>query len=260
MSSIDIDHDQETNLVDSSRLNVSTSLEIDFVDNKSSPMLQKDNLEVQNNTQTQPSSKLVEATDDMINVKTEKNNEIKKKSVLELFDDDSDPFETMTEDKNIKDFLDDKIEIQIGENKLESKLLIDQHSDNAVTKKEPKIESENKNLPETESKHNKLVKALNVEDIEKNDPKLITQSTILPTKSNSLFNDEEDLFSVTSEKVIKSSSNIFDSDDEFEFSHKFTKKTPVKTKSIFGDDSDDDLFSTPSKPSTSNLSNQKQMG
>lgn len=263
MSSIDIDHNQESNLEESSRLNVSTSLEKDFVDYKSSPILQEDNLEVQNKIQAQPSSKLFAANDDTINVKKEKNNEIKRKSVLDLFDDDSDPFETLTEDKNIKDFPDDNISIlmKIDEKKSESKLLIDeQHSDIVVNEKQSKIESGNKKLPETESQHDKLVKALNEEKIEENDTKLITQSTITPNKSNSLFDDEEDLFSVKSKKVLKSSSNIFDSDDEFDFSHKFTKKNSVKTTSIFGDDSDDDLFSTPSKSTNSNLSNQKQIG
>lgn len=260
MSSIDIDHNQESNIADSSHLNVSTSLEKDYVDYKSSPILQEDKLEVQNETQVQPNTKLFAANDKKMNVKKEINNEVIKKSTLDLFDDDSDPFETMTEDKNIKDFLDDDIEIEIGEKKLESKLLVDQHSDIVINEKHSKIESENKKLPETGSKDDKQVKALSIEEVEENDSKLTNQSIILHTKSNSLFDDEEDLFSVKSEKVIKPSSNIFDSDDEFEFNHTFTKKHPVKTKSIFGDDSDDDLFSSPSKSATSYLSNQKQTG
>lgn len=247
MSSVDIYNAQESNYEDFSHLNVSTSLEKDFVDYKSSPILQEDNLEVQNKTQRLSNSKLFVANEEKLNVKEEINNEVKKKSTLDLFDDDSDPFETETEDTKSEDFIDENIKIKIG-----------QHSDIVVNEEQPIIESENKKSIKNESKQDKLT--LNVEEIEGNSSKLVPQSTILSIKSNSLFDDEEDLFSVKSEKAIKPSSNIFDSDDEFEFNHKFTKKNPVETKSIFGDDSDDDLFNTPSKSATGSLFNRKQIG
>lgn len=244
------DNNQESNLEDSSSLNVSKS---DVVDHESTPILHKDNSEVQNKLQAQSNNKLFASNDGDINDKKEISKENKKKSILDLFDDDSDPFESDKKDN-------DKIEIRKGEKQLESKLLIGQLSDILVNKKLPEIEAVSKKVPETKPKHDKQVKNLNVEGIEGNNSKPITQSTKLPIESNSLFDDDKDLFPLKSEKVNKPSSNIFDSDDEFEFNHTFTKKKSVKTKSIFGDDSDDDLFSTPSKLVSSNLSNQKPIG
>lgn len=168
-----------------------------------------------------------------------------------------DPLELTQEKMNKKDN---------KENESDRKLVCDDQQTEIETVRESRLEIESKNekTSEIESVSEKLIEIIPVCDDEANlvnairveGNKSTTRNTILPVKSNSLFDDDDnDLFSSKCEKSKKTSSNIFDSDDdEFEFTRKFTKKDSVKTKSIFGDDSDDDLFATPSnKPSASNL-------
>lgn len=261
MSSIDIDHDPI--IQESSRLFSSTS---DLIDYQSSPILNdnvSDSLNIVQNVIQEPLNSIIDN-------KTEKNNEAKK-NILDLFDDDSNLFESRQEEITRKDYCTNN-EQAFCENQFESKSVNEQLPEiesvhqkllkaESSNKKQSEIETINEKQQEIESIHNKKDKSENVIEIEENKSTFITKNTMLPKTSISLFDDDhDDIFSSKSEKVKKSSSNIFDSDDEFEFNQKFTKKTSIKTNSIFGDDSDDDLFSSSSKPATSNLNSQKPIG
>jgi len=195
------------------------------------------------------------ASNNILFVTDEKNDEKleTKKNILNLFDDDSDSFESSHEEKSIGDVkekaLDEKQpEFKIEHKKLPEVELIDkQIIETAINKLD--IESVHKTLPNVQPTNENQVP--DIKNLEKIKSKSVTQSIVIPKKSNSLFDDDDDdvLFSSNSEKAKFSSSNIFDSDDDLEFSQKFTKKSLAKAKSIFDDDSDEDLFSTPSKPS-----------
>lgn len=241
-------------MYESSRLFGSAS---DLVDYQSSPILNDNNTDsfgkAQNEIQV-PSNNILSAMDEKIDEKLE----TKKKNILNLFDDDSDPFELSHGEKSRSDIKKKTLDEKEPEFKVES-------IDNPQPFVEPAIneletESVHKTLPNVKPvKENQVAETINQEKIESN---FTTQNTAaLAEKSNSLF-DNGNLFSPKS-KV--SSSNIFDSDedDEVEFDQKFNKKSLAKSKSIFDDDSDeDDLFNTPSKPSASNncLSSQKPIG
>ncbi|XP_060853980.1 WASH complex subunit 2 [Rhopalosiphum padi] len=278
MSSIDIG--SETNFEESSRLFVSTS---DLVDYQSSPILNNDitvsdsSNEVKNKIQASINDKLLAANNnktDVISDKLESKNEL----IKHLFDDDSDSSESIQQEFDKKD--NDNKKIILGEKLLESNKSVQEQlpviesvhkklQQNEPVKekqletkplkgKQPKIELINDEISEIDPIFETQVKAYSVKELEENKSKI--SNTSLPHKSNSLFDDDDDdddLFSRKSGKTNKLSSNLFDSDDEFEFNKKFTKKNSDKTKSIFGDDSDDDLFNTPNKPSGSNLTSQK---
>lgn len=286
MSSIDVG--SETNFEESSRLYVSTS---NLVDYQSSPILNSDitdtdsSNEVKNEIQVPFNDKSLAANDNdnKIYGNIEKI-ESEYKLTKNLFDEDSDPSESIQQELDKKDSNDNK-KIILGDKLLESnisaqeqlpviesvhKKLLENESikekepeTEPIKEKEPEIESVNEKLMEIEPIGETQVKTFNVKELEENKSKSMISNTLLPQKSNSLFDDDDDddyLFSRKSDKVNKPSSNIFDSDDEFEFNQKFTKKNSDKTKSIFGDDSDDDLFNTPNKPSGSNLTSQKPIG
>jgi len=261
ISSIDIGY--ESNLNESSHLFGSSS---DLINYENSSILNDDLIDSSNNVQNENQESLNNKSLFNINDnKTETNKKVNK-LISDLFDDDLNPFELTQEEINTKNGK----EMKFDDNVTESKLIYNEQI--PKIKKIPdnhmEIESKNEKNSEIESviphneiklKYDKEIK-VNVIEAEENKSKSITQSITLSKKSNTLFDDDdEDLFSPTYEKVKKSSSNIFDSDDEFEFKQKFTKKNFVKTDSIFGDDSDDDLFSTSSKPSNS-LASQKPNG
>jgi len=227
--------------------------------------------------------------------KTETKNELKKISFSDLFDDDSDPLESFQREFDATDS-NDTIKITLDEQLLESNKSVQKQNleiesvheklleNEPVKDIQPEVASFNKK-PEAQSikeiqsevlstseKHPEIdpiseiqVKTCHVEKLQENKFKSLISNNLLPQKSNSLFDDDDDdddddIFSQKSGKVNKPSSNIFDSDDEFEFNPKFVKKKSDKTKSIFGDDSDDELFNTPSKPSGSNLTFKKPIG
>lgn len=242
----------------------------DLVDYQSSPILKDDFLnssnEVQNKNQELLSNKLPLSNND----KTETNNEVKK-IILDLFDDSLEPFkltqEEINKNNNKEKKLDEKQVCKLVYDDTEqlSKIETVQESLLKIELKNEKnleIESVSKELTGIKPISDEEVKGINVIEVVENKLKSITQNTTLSKKSKSLFDDDDDdLFSLKSEKVKKSSfNNIFDSDNEFEFNQKFTKKNSIKTESIFGDDSDDDLFSTSSKSSASNLPSQKPNG
>ncbi|XP_050056371.1 WASH complex subunit 2 isoform X1 [Aphis gossypii] len=304
MSSIDVG--SETNFEESSRLYVSTS---NLVDYQSSPILNNDitdtdsSNEVKNIIQVPFNDKPLTPNDNdnKIYGNIEKI-ESKYKLTKNLFDEDSDPSESIQQELDKKDSNDNK-NIILGDKLLESNISVQeqipviesvhkkllenepvkekqsetepvketqpetepvkekQPETKPVKEKQPEIESVNEKLMEIEPISETQVKTFNVKELEENKSKI--SNTLLPQKSNSLFDDDDDddyLFSRKSDKVNKPSSNIFDSDDEFDFNQKFTKKNSDKTKSIFGDDSDDDLFNSPNKPSGSNLTSQKPIG
>lgn len=262
MSSIDIDHDPI--IQESSRLSNSTS---DLVDYQNSPILDdivSDSLNIVQNVIQEPLHSIIDK-------KTETSNGAKK-NILDLFDDDSNLFESCQEEITRKVYSTNNEQQAFCENQFESKSVNEQLPEiesihkkllkvEPSNKKQSEIETINEKQQEIEPIHNKKDKSENVIEIEENKSNSITKNTMLSKKSISLFDDDhDDIFSSKSEKVKKSSSNIFDSDDEFEFNQKFTKKPSIKTNSIFGDDSDDDLFSSSSKPSTSNFNSQKPIG
>lgn len=304
MSSIDTG--PETNFQESSRLFVSTS---NLVDYQSSPIL-NDNItdtdssnEVKKKIQAPFNNKLLPANDNKMyenREKMETKNEFKKQFFLDLFDDNSDPCESIQQKFDRKDSNDNQ-NIIFGEQLLQSNKSVQEKlpviesvheklpENEPIKEKQPEIlsvkveqpeikpfkgiqsdiESVNEKLPEIEVAHEKLsefetqVNVFNVNDLEETKSKSMISNTSLSQKSKSLFDDNDndnDLFSQKTGNVNKLSSNIFDSDDEFEFTHKFSKKKSDKTKSIFGDDSDDDLFNSPSKPSGSNLTSKKPIG
>lgn len=236
---------------ESSRLFGSTP---DLVNNQSSPILNDDVTDSLSKAQNEiqvPSNDMLFVTDEKLESKT---------NILNLFDDDSDSFESSHEEKSTSDvkekILDEKQpEFKIVHTKFPEVESLDKPLiETAINKLD--IKSVHKTLPNIEPTNENQVP-----DIKKIKSKTATQSIVFPKKSNSLFDDDDDvLFSPKSEKAKVSSSNIFDSDDELEFSQKFTKKSLAKAKSIFDDDSDEDLFSTPSKPSTSQLPSRKPIG
>lgn len=265
MSSIDIGH--ESNLQQSSRLFGSTS---DLIDYQSSPILYDDVADSLNVVQNKIQAS---SNNNSLFTNNEKNSEIietnhkTKKNILDLFDDESDPFESSQEE-----VCDNNNEKSISANKhLEFKTVNKQCSEvESIDKKQLDIESVivkpleievvKKNITNIESVHGKQVEISNIKKVEEN--KFVTQNVVVSKKLNSLFDDDDDddLFFQKSKKTKKTSSNIFDSDDELDFSQKFTKTNLAKTKSLFGDDSDDDLFSTPNKTSASNLPSRKPIG
>lgn len=283
MSSIDIG--SETNFQESSRLFVSTSNLVDYqsspilndgiTDTDSSNEVKKKILEPFNNKSLVDNDNKMYENSEIVEIKTE----LKKKTFLDLFDDDSDPesFQQEFDAKNSNDIkkltLDEQLletnkSVQeqlpviesVHEKLLETKPVIEiQPEIVSVKEKQPEAESINEKLPEIEPMCEIQVKAFNVKELHENKSKSLISNTSLPKKSNSLFDDDDDddIFSQKSGKVNKPSSNIFDSDDEFEFNQTFAKKKSDKTKSIFGDDSDDDLFNTPCKPAGSNLTSNK---
>lgn len=264
MSSIDIGH--ESNLQQSSRLFGSTS---DLVDYQSSPILNDDVTDSINIIQNKIQASF---NDNSLFKNNEKNSGIKegdhktKQNILDLFDDDSDPFESQEEvsDNNDKKHI---LNNKHSEFKTVNKLCSEVESvdkkypaNKSVIVKPLEIEVVEEKVTNIESVCNNQVEISSIKEVEEN--KSVTQNIVIPKKLNSLFDDDDDdnLFFQKSKKTKKSSSNIFDSDDELDFSQKFTKTKLAKTKSLFGDDSDDDLFSTPNKPSASNLPSGKAIG
>lgn len=295
MSSVDIG--SESNFQESSRLFVSTS---NLVDYQSSPILNDGITDTDSSNEVEKkifepfNNKSFVANDSKMyenNEKPETKTELKKKSFLDLFDEDSDPSESIQQEFDSKD---SNKKITSDEQLLESnksaqeqfpviESVHEQRLENEPFKKkqpevvsikekqpepepikgiQPEIESVNEKLPEIEQICEIQVKAFNVNELQENKSKSLISNTLLSQKSNSLFDDDDDddIFSQKSRKVNKPSSNIFDSDDELEFNQTFSKHKSDKTKSIFGDDSDDDLFNTPSKPSRSSLTSQKPIG
>lgn len=235
MSSIDIDH--KSNFQESSRLFGSTS---DLVDYQSSPILNADfPSKLQNKIQEQFNNKLIVTNDDQMyegSEKMETNHNVKKQTVLDLFDDDSNE---ESKRQNIHKNNEEKIFYEMPS---KSKFVHNEYAENKSSFKQVigiEVCSTVKELKEIESTS--------------------TQNTKLSRKSNSLFVDDDDLFSSKTEKV-KKISNLFDSDDECEFNQNFSKKTSLKTHSIFSDDSDDDLFSSTSKSSIISSPVQKPIG
>ncbi|VVC34084.1 FAM21/CAPZIP domain [Cinara cedri] len=239
MSSIDIGH--ESNFQESSRLFSSTS---DLVDHQSSSILNVTDFsnELQYKIQESFDTKLI-TNNDKIYEGSEQiltNNKVKKQAVLNLFDDDSNLFESRQKETKKTNEDKDKKEQIFHEGLSESKLIHKEHTENELP-----LDKQVKAIVEDQT----------VKEVIENES-TSNQNTKLSRKSNYLFDDNDDIFSSKTEKVKKTSS-LFDSDDEFEFSQKFTKKTMLKTNSIFGDDSDDDLFSSTNKLSASNLPLQK---
>jgi len=283
MSSIDIG--SETNFQDTSRLFASTSNLFDY---QSSPILNDGITDTDSSNEIKKKilepldNKSFVANDDKMyenNEKMETKTELKKKFFSDLFDDDSDPHESIQQEFDTKNSDDNKkitVDAQLLEpNKLvqaqlpviesvHEKLLVNEKQPEPEPIKgiQPNIEPVNEKLPEIEPICEIQVKASNVNELQENKSKSVISNTLLSQKSNSLFDDDDDddIFSRKSGKVNKPSSNIFDSDDELEFNQTFSKHKSDKTKSIFGDDSDDDLFNTPSKPSGSKLTSRKPIG
>jgi len=297
MSSIDIG--SETNFQESSRLFVSTSnlvdyqsspiLNDDITDTDSSNEIKKNILEpFDKKSFVAKDNKMYENCE-----KTETKTELRKKSFSDLFDDDSDPLESFQQEfdtKGSNDFkkitLDEQLlesnksvqeqnlEIEpVHEKLLENEPVKEIQSEvvsfnenpeaGLIKRKQPEVVSTSEKLPEIDPISEIQFKTCNMEHSQEIISESPISSNLLTQKSNSLFDDDDDdddIFSQKSGKVNKPSSNIFDSDDEFEVKPKFVKKNSDKTKSIFGDDSDDDLFNTPSKPSGSNLTSQKATG
>ncbi|XP_050441467.1 WASH complex subunit 2-like [Adelges cooleyi] len=116
-------------------------------------------------------------------------------------------------------------------------------------------DDENDDIVNTD-KTNKQSEIIQEEKIEKLDVKKSeTKST---TKKYDLLlsaDDDDDNIFLSKSKIVKpTTSNLFDSDDDLDFDQKApgkSKKDLAKSKSLFGDDSDDDLFTnkttTPSK-------------
>lgn len=263
MSSIDISH--ESNLQQSSRLFGSTS---DLVDYESSPILYDDATDSMNEVQNKIQAS---SNDNSLFMNNEKNSEIKevnhktKKNILDLFDNDSDPFESLQEEAS-----DNNDEKNIFDNKhSEFKIVNKQCSEvESVDKIQPvlksvivkplEIEVVQEKVTNNESVHNNQVEISSIKEVEVN--KSTTQNVVIPNKLNSLFDDDDDDLFFQKSKKTKKTSNIFDSDDELDFSQKFTKTNLANTTSLFGDDSDDDLFSTPNKSSPSHLPSGKSIG
>lgn len=210
----------------------------DLVDYQSSTILNATDVsnEFQSKIQEPFNNKLVLTYDNKVyegSVKTETNNKVKKQTVLDLFVDNSSKKETNST------YVHEDNKEKIFDNKpSDSNLLHKEYLANKLTHKQIKVIEASQIVNES----------------------IPTQSTILFGKSNSLFDDDDDLFSLKSEKVKKISTNLFDSDDEFDFDQKFTKKASLRTNSIFGDDSDDDLFSSTTISSVKNLPLQKPIG
>lgn len=237
MSSIDIDH--KSNFQVSSRLFGSTS---DLVAYQSSPILNATDFpsKLQNKIQGQSNNKLIVTNDDQMyegSKKTETNYKLKNQTVLDLFDDDS------IEELKKQNIHKDNKEKIFDEKPSECKLVHKEYAENKSSFKQVKG----------------METCPTVKELKENES-ASTQNTQLSRKSNSLFVDDDDLFSLKTEKVKKISSNLFNSDDECEFNQNFSKKTSLKTHSIFSDDSDDDLFSSTSKSSTISSSVQKSSG
>lgn len=279
MSSIDIG--SETNFQESSRLFVSTS---NLVDYQSSTMLNDaitdtdSSNEVKEKIPEPLDNKSFVANDNKMyenNEKTEIKTELIKKSFSDLFDDNSDPSESIEQEFDTKDNNENK-KIALDDQQLKSNISVQEQlpviesvhkkllMNETLTEKQPKPEPIKGIQPKIEPICEIQDKAFNVNELQENKSKSLISNTLLSQKSNSLFDDDDDddddIFSRKSGKVKKPSSNIFDSDDELEFNHTFSKHKSDKTKSIFGDDSDDDLFDIPSKPSGSNLTSQKPIG
>lgn len=281
MSSVDIGH--HSNFQESSRLFGSTSDLADYnSDSKLNDHVTDSTNEVQNKIQT-PINKKLQVTpsfDDKLyknNETTETNNEIKKNTSLDLFDDDSDPFESFHDEMSKEVCHNDNKENSLDKERLEFNLAHDKFLEiKSVNEKQPDIIEQSKNELEEEKPKiepayeeiepigNQVVKQVDIKELEEEKSTFTTTNTTntkSSKKSNSLFDeDNDDLFSPDPKKINKPSSNIFDSDDEFEFNQTFSKKSLDKSKSIFGDDSDDDLFSTPSKPLESNFTSKKPIG
>lgn len=278
MSFVDID--RHSNFQESSRLFGSTS---DLTDYKSSSNLNDHVIdstnEVQSKIQNPISNKSTVPFDDKLyksDETTETNNKIKTNSGLNLFDDDSDPFESFQDETSKKVcHSDGKEKLLSDKEQLDFNLAHDQFLEiKSVSEKQPDVEEQSK----TELKDEKLKVELAYEEIEpmcdtifkeldvkKLEEKKSTSTSAITKsskKSNSLFDKaNDDLFSPNSMKVNKPSSNIFDSDDEFEFEQPICRKSLGKSKLIFSDDSDDDdLFSSSSKPLETNLTFQKPIG
>lgn len=252
MSSIDNDYEPISNK--SSHLLPSSS---DVVDYKSSPLLNDDGLDSCNKVYNESQIPLNKELSDNINETVEKvdeNNKTEKKMSLDLFD-DLDETESIKKEMSTKNYY-NKRENALNEEQLKFQTLNEKQLDiNPVNEKLPKIESTNEKQPKND-------RCLDINKLKENKSKSLTQNiTMLNKESSSIFSDDEDnIFSPKSEKVKKPLSNLFDSDEEFDFKQTFSKKNVVKVNSIFGDDSDDDLFSTPSKPTASSSSFQKSIG
>jgi len=237
--------DCESDIHEPSRLFSSTS---DIVDYQASPIL----------------------NDNEKNTSNEDKESKKENNVLNLFSDDSDSFESIQEEISRNDcFIDNKTKIL--ERKLSTSELVQkqlpkieplyekQLGIEAVNDIQPEIKSSNEILLNIEPVHYTQVKDSDFK-LDENKSKSTSKNTKLSKNLNSLFDDDKDDIFYKSDKNKNHSSNIFDSDDELEFNQKFTKKNLDKTKSIFGDDSDEDLFSTPSKSPASNLQSLNQIG
>lgn len=239
MSSIDIGH--ESNFQESSRLFGSTS---DLFDYQSSPILNDDvgdfSDKVENKIQT-PSNNALFARNEKDNEKTDLCFKSKNK-LLDLFDDDSDPFESTVEVTSPNE----KKEISSNDNESDQQIVNEKVSKTETKdKKQPIVESVSDKQTDVETVFKvETENRINVSDIkkvEKNKSEIDTQSTSLSTKkSESLFGDDSDKFESFLKEAIqnKKKEKSLNSehlekeiaDEQLLFKKSLDKKSPVSSK------------------------------